>query len=184
MKSAEFAKQLRNQVIQLNIDGQKTIECKNLTAYLEEKIPELEQSDTSDHEVTVDFRLAHYQATVEGNSQMFASVLEYGKHALNSIMVINAGASVALLSLIGSLTTKESPLAGEKFALPLLLFVLGVVFSAFASGGSYCTQYYYAEQPNRVVGKRFHLATVVFVVCAYLIFIAGAFTVYFRLKHE
>ncbi len=182
MKSAEFAKLLRNEVIQLNIDGHKTIECKNLTAYLEEKIPELEKSDTSDHQVNVDFRLAHYQATIAGSSQMFASVLEYGKHALNSIMVINAGASVALLSLIGSLTTKESPLAGERFAFPLLLFVLGVVFSAVASGGSYCTQYFYTEQPDRLIGKRFHVATVVFVVCSYLIFIAGAFTVYFRLS--
>jgi len=182
MKSSEFAKLLRDDVIQLNIDGQKTIECKNLTAYLEEKIPELEKSETSDHEVHVDFRLAHYQATLDGNSQMFASVLDYGKHALNSIMVINAGASVALLSLIGSLTTQASPLAGARFALPLLLFVLGVVFSAVASGGSYCAQYFYVEQPDQIVGKRFHLATVLFVVCAYLIFIAGAFTVYSRLS--
>jgi hypothetical protein len=181
MKSSDFAKQLRDEVIQLTINGQKLIECKNLTHFLDEKIPELDEAETVENQVRVDFRLAHYQAQLESSSQMFESVLAYGKHALNAIMIINAGAAVALLSLIGSLTNAAMPTAGAKFAFPLLLFVLGVVFSALASGGSYCTQFFYAENSDQKAGRRFHIATVVFVVCAYLIFISGAFVTYFRL---
>lgn len=181
MKASEFATELKNEVVQLTIDGQKQIECKNLTKYLEEKIPKLDAAEAHEEQVTTDFRLAHYQAQLESDSRMFASVLDYGKHALNAVMLINAGASVALLSLIGSLTTATTPDAGSEFARPLLYFVLGVVCSALASGGSYCTQFFYAERTDQTVGKRFHIATVIFVISSYGLFIAGAFACYLRL---
>ncbi len=181
MKSSEFATQLRNEVIQLTINGQKTIDSKNLTKFLDEKIPLLEHAEKEDSNITIDFRLAHYQAEIQSNTQMFASVLDYGKHALNSAMIINAGAAVALLSLIGNIIGGD-PSAGSSYSTAVLWFVFGVLSAAIATGGAYCTQYFYTQAPEKPTGKRFHVTTVIFAIGSYGLFIAGALSSYFTLR--
>jgi len=181
MKASEFATRLQDEVLQLTINGQKTIETKNLTQFLEEKIPLLREAEKDDHDIAVDFRLAHYQAQIQSNTQMFASVLDYGKHALNAAMIINAGAAVALLSLVSSLCGRNIA-AGASYASALLLFVFGVLLAAMATGGAYCTQYFYTQSPETQNGKRFHVATVVFALASYGLFISGALSSYWALK--
>ena len=179
MRASQFATLLRDDVIKLNREGEKTISAKSLTRFLDEKIPLLEEAEKKDQVIAVDFRIEHYKAQIASNNQMFASVLDYGKHALNAAMIVNAGASVALLTLIGNLA--GSPAYAHfapRFASPVLLFVLGVLAAAMATGGAYCTQYFYTQTPDRPTGKRFHRATGFLSLASYAMFLAGAWRSY------
>ena len=53
MKASPFATELNNEVVQLSIDGQKQIECKNLIKYPEEKITKLDAAESHEEQVCV-----------------------------------------------------------------------------------------------------------------------------------
>ena len=178
MKASNFAMQLKNQLLQLAIDGNKTIPTTNLTQFLEEKIPELEAAEQTEQTVAVDFRVSHYQAQLDTNLKMFESVIEYGKHAMNAAMIVNAGAAVALLTLVGNLAAHSSSGPASPFARPILYFSIGVLVAAMAIGGAYLTQYLYAGNSESRAGKGFHVTTALFVICSYALFLLGAFNAY------
>ncbi len=174
MKASTFATSLRNEIIKLTLGKQTSISTKVLTQYLDERIPELENAEKHATAVTVDLQTAHYKAKTEVSLEMFASVLDYGKHALNAGMIINAGAAVSLLSFIGNLAARLQPAqVPNGLVIAMFLFVCGVGSAALATGGAYCTQYFYAEEKT-IVGIRYHIVTVIFAVSAYLLFFIGA----------
>ena len=53
MKASPFATELNNEVVQLSIDGQKQIECKNLIKYPEVKITKREAAESHEEQVCV-----------------------------------------------------------------------------------------------------------------------------------
>ncbi len=183
MKASDFSKQLRDEVNGLIANGQKNIACRALVRALEKNIPKLEEAEQKTRQVPLDFQLAHYEAQIAAKSQMFASVLDYGKHALNAAMIINAGAAVALLTLIGGLFAHSSQLA-VNYASPLLLFVVGVLAAAMAYGGAYCAQYFYTENSESKIGKSFHTLTVLFAIGSYALFLSGAISCYLILTSK
>ncbi|AHF94055.1 hypothetical protein OPIT5_04090 [Opitutaceae bacterium TAV5] len=189
MNASDFAKQLRKEVLRTDPKGKGTIQSRSLIKYLDNTIAQEAATASNDalpKQTSVELHLAHYNAQVQANlldrEQMFASILEYGKRSINAGMIINAGAAVAILSFIGSLTANPH-LSGAQFAESLLLFTGGVLVSALACGLSYCTQYWYYHYEKGRLGPVFHWATIVCVIGAYALFIVGAYASYLILKH-
>ena len=190
MKASAFATSLRDEIIKLTLAGQTSVATKQLTLFLDEKIPELEQAEGNGNPIPIDFQISHYKARQESAQQLFNSVIEYGKHALNAALIINAGAAISLLTFIGNLAVRLNLQSSASLANALVLFVLGVLAGAMAMGGAYCTQFYYAAEYYKMGGNtaqnkgaiRFHIATACFVVVAYVLFLSGAFISYSVLK--
>jgi hypothetical protein len=93
---------------------------------------------------------AKYGARVNSQLELFKSVIGSGQAALKSFFLLNGGAAVAVLALIGHLSTSATT-AGQvnKYALPLVSFACGLVFTSMAAGGTYLVQKAYAEKRKR-----------------------------------
>jgi len=94
--------------------------------------------------------LAEYSAKADAQLELFKSVIQSGESARKSFFLLNGGAAVAVLALIGHLSTSAitAPRV-NKFALPLLFFACGLLFAAMASGGTYLVQKAYADSRKR-----------------------------------
>jgi hypothetical protein len=85
-----------------------------------------------------------------GDLELFKSVIQSGESARKSFFLLNGGAAVAVLALIGHLSTSATTAAQvNKFAVPLLFFACGLLFAAMASGGTYLVQKAYADSRKR-----------------------------------
>ena len=67
----------------------------------------------------------------EPSDERIGHIVELGLNALKNAVLINAGACVALLALLGQ-DANKIPVAA--FAFPIVFFAGGVVASAFGSG--------------------------------------------------
>lgn len=85
-------------------------------------------------------------------------------------LAINGGAAVALLALLGHLTTSGGATASiPAFASPLLLFAWGVLSAAVASGFAYITQACFSCA-GRKTGWVFNVLSVALVIASYVCF--------------
>ncbi|SRR6266852_2927538 len=81
--------------------------------------------------------------------ESFKTAIDSGKNALQTAILINGGAAVALLAFLGNILTKDTPSrASLKFPLSaaLLCFGLGVLASALAAAFVYFAQSAHARQ--------------------------------------
>jgi len=86
----------------------------------------------------------------ERNMEVFRSCIMAGQSALKSIILINGGASVAVLSFMGVVVGKaEAPQAISFLSFSLLLFAIGVFFASVASGFTYLAQVSHADKAVR-----------------------------------
>ena len=135
--------------------------------------------------------LAQYQAIQGTRSNLFNSAIQTGQGALKCVILINGGAAVALLALIGNIWVK-----GAGFPVAALLmdstlgFTAGVFMGAIASGITYLAQCRYAKEFDEVdsennkkanmlsVGDLLKWLVVVFVVISYVLFGTGIWMAY------
>jgi hypothetical protein len=125
---------------------------------------------------------AKYRARVESGLELFKSVIQSGHAALKSLFLLNGGAAVAVLALVGHLST--SPIAAgqvNKFACPLLWFAVGLTFAAIASGLTYLVQRAYAGR-NRRRGGQLNALTVLLSICSIVAFVVGSGVAYFAIQ--
>jgi len=94
--------------------------------------------------------LAKRRAKANAQLELFKSVIQSGESARKSFFLLNGGAAVAVLALIGHLSTSTitAPQV-NKFAVPLLFFACGLLLVALASGGTYLVQKAYADSRKR-----------------------------------
>jgi hypothetical protein len=125
----------------------------------------------------------------EGYVEEFKATIQAGQAALKSAILINGGASVAILAFIGNLATSEK----SKALIPILscslaYFVFGTLVAAMASGGAYLSQAAYSkvnqEETTEATerwkkrGKAFQYTTIIFVIASYILFGLGALLTY------
>jgi hypothetical protein len=108
--------------------------------------------------------------------EMFRSVLEAGKEAKKSAMIINAGACVATLAFLGNLLPKSATLI-QDFPDALLSFAAGVLFVAISNGLAYPCQHYYRYGP-RWLGNAVNSCAIGLVVVSYFCFARGCWIAY------
>lgn len=94
---------------------------------------------------------AHSRQIAYGN-QLTGIAAESGENAIKAGAVINGGAAIALLALLGSVH-KDLPtavLAKQQLADCFLLYSSGVFLSAFASSIAYLTNTFYARSMQSI----------------------------------
>lgn len=124
-------------------------------------------------------------------SQMFRSVIDYGRDALKAAMLINGGAAIALLAFVGTIWSKKSAeAAAGSLACALASFSFGVLVAAVACAFAYCAQHFYADRTynwlvDRERSKKAHLRgrvfqwlCLAFVAISFLFFGNGVFVSY------
>lgn len=122
--------------------------------------------------------LAQYRADREFNLEFLRTVVNYGQAALKSSILVNGGASAALLAFIGKIWGEHySHEVVSSLTLAILLFVFGVLSGAIASGTAYITNYCYSERHN-TTAVVFHVLTLILVIGSYILFGIGAYKSY------
>lgn len=94
-----------------------------------------------------ELRLTEYQAVTQSNLEMFRSVMEAGKEALNALILIGGGAAIALISFLGNKADAE---LGKGLLLPLKLFGSAVLIGALCHGFRYLCQVTYSAEKVRI----------------------------------
>ncbi|MBS3911210.1 MAG: hypothetical protein KGZ70_10800 [Hydrogenophaga sp.] len=124
--------------------------------------------------------LAYYKASTDAEQEMFKSVIETAKTALSTSILVNGGATVALLAFLGNLLAKSQPAAAAMQAalnVSIICFALGVLLGAAATGTTYCAQYCYHRDFRRSA-VTFHVLTVVLILSTYIAFASGLIGAY------
>jgi hypothetical protein len=161
----------------LRAAGQQVVDIASLASFLR-AVESHAPVDTEIRKLQHDSALAQYKAERDIAIEMLRSIFETSKTALTTSILVNGGASVALLALIGSLAAGK-PATAIPLALiyALVAFATGVLFGAIATGTTYVTQYCY-EQHFRRSALGFHVFTVVLVLGTYAAFATGVVAAY------
>ena len=111
------------------------------------------------------------------NIATFKAATEAGQSALKSSMVINGGASVALLAFTGKIwNTSVSEVVASSLSSSIFIFCIGVLCAAFAAGTRYLSQLFFSTTYTKV-GTFFQILSIFTVVFSYFLFAYGAFEV-------
>ena len=122
----------------------------------------------------------YWQEILEKRKLAFESVIKYGESALKSAILINGGASVAILTFITQIWLK-SPEIISSLLYSLVCFVSGTFFSSCATGMAYFTQWHHLTEDDKNF-KRMRSITIWLVGLSYVLFFAGIFFTFFVLK--
>jgi hypothetical protein len=77
-------------------------------------------------------------AYTEHTSETYKSMISISVEAMKSLLLINGGAVIAVLTYLGTI---NNPTLASHAALPLAFFIGGLIFSVFTFVCSYLTQY-------------------------------------------
>ena len=119
--------------------------------------------------------LAQYDAENAQDRELFKAVITAGQSALKSAILINGGAAVALLAVIGgTLNTMHEKALMAWLLVSVILLVLGVLVAAIAAGLTYLAQrVYHLKDDNNRSGDAINNAVITLVVISYVLFAIG-----------
>jgi hypothetical protein len=158
-------------------NGQEFVSVSALLEYLT-TLDKDAQVDPEIRKLSHESSLAKYRADHETNLEMFKSVIEAGRTAVASCILINGGATVALLAYLGNFLSKNPDAsAPSALTLALVVFAVGVLLGAVASGMRYFTQYCYGSDWN-VAGSILNVVTIIVGLSTYVMFGIGVWNSY------
>jgi hypothetical protein len=182
MDVREAVGRIRDAVIQVQQSGQQFVAISPLLEFLQSV--ELQAPlDSETRKLQHDSNLAQYRAKVDNGIEMLRSVLDTAKTALTTSILVNGGATVALLAFLGNIIGKTPSVPEamwETLVLSVVFFACGVLAGAIATGSTYLAQYCYHEDWKRS-GIGFHITTIAFVFASYLTFLGGVISAYHAL---
>ena len=169
--------------------GLTSIDTQTLHSIFDNMDAQLSKGSVEPHPLEIEkFRsdlagsLAHSEQVNNWNLEGFKQVIALGQSTLKSIMIINGGASVAILAFLGNaLNTANSKVLILPFANSMRMFVFGVSLSAIAYALTYLSQLSYSgEKPwQQNTGIALHVLTSLAGASALVAFIWGANLAYF-----
>ena len=170
---------VRETLTKLQSSGQQSVEIAPLLDFIQraEVDPLFDGEIVRMHHET---ELTRLRGSQDGNLEMFRSVIETAKVALSTSILVNGGATVALLALVGTIVGKGP--AGSSIAPPSLVYALisfaaGVLLGAVATGSTYCSQYCYFQEYKRSAAT-FRILTIILVLSSYAAFLSGVVSAY------
>lgn len=116
---------------------------------------------------------------IELQLDLFRSVLTSAHSALKAIMVINGGAALALLTLIGNMMTKDMDSRILLLSRSIELFCYGLLAAVIAAGLTYGAQFCFLNALQLKVrwlypaGIIVQIVTIIVVITSYILFILG-----------
>ncbi len=181
MEAKELIEDLRSQLAEVKKQDRDVVSIKGLEDYLKNMEADVSES-VEIRRQHLQGQLAEFEARHKSTLELFKATVEAGKEALNSVILINGGAVVAILSFLGAVAVKgaEQKLAGY-LTLPLLQFGLGVFSGSFAFGVRYLSQACYGAYNERW-GNIFRAVAVVLTLAAYTSFAFGVSNAYLSFK--
>lgn len=178
MEPAEVIDELKAALSEVKAEGQESVTVFALEKFLERLRKDAGQSAEL-RRLEYQRILAGYDAETKHSIEMFKSVIEAGREALNALVLINGGAVVALLGFMSAAISKGFPQSlGASLTWPLLQFGFGVLMGALGFGARYFSQAFYSGK-RRKTGLAFTLLAILFAFGGYTLFglgIYGAFT--------
>ncbi len=198
MKSSEVIQTLKSTIEATKKADIENISLQTLEAYvnkLEEASKETPEGVAAGEAAMESYKanLNHWalsrQQEHEFDLEMLRAVIATGQSALKSAVLINGGASVAMLAFVGNIwqTKNEHMVTFVYLSSSLLNFVIGVLLSAIASGTTYISQAGYADEfgkHSQKIGKAAHLLTVLAIIASYIFFGYGAWLAYASMVSE
>ncbi|MGE0109621.1 MAG: hypothetical protein AB7S81_07675 [Bdellovibrionales bacterium] len=186
MPESKTLKELFNILESLHKEGHESVLVTNLIKYLADKNAghELAQKDFENTCRSNEIRTPI-------NVELLKAEIEAGGSALKTAILINGGATIALLAFIGNLITRTNTESHTSlfsaFITPLILFVAGVGFASAAMAIRYITQFFYTSCDVRGAkterhAKKAHIITIILGVLSLIAFIAGGTSSYQNLN--
>lgn len=182
MSVKEFAIQLLNSIKDVRTNSE-TLQCDNLISYLEKVIAtdpgDLSQNQIEHLKAQLQIMVEREKSNHASDLEMFRTVIQSGQNAVKTALLMNGGASVALLAFIGKLTEEQQSRI-PPFADALAIFVAGVFTIVVASGSTYLSQWFYAESETwkERTGLGFNLLSILLGLTSYGFFVWGMRTAY------
>ena len=175
MEVKDAIQNIKTALAQVQSSGKEFVHIPSLYTYLDE----LEKSapiSSQTRELQHQSNLEWYKAQQQQQLEMFRSVIATGQTALKTSLLINGGATVALLAFLGNIWSNPQGL-DLIYALSdsLGLFGLGVFFGAWATGTTYLTQSAYNHQHYKI-GNGLRILTIILVIATYILFLLGLLT--------
>jgi len=183
MDAREAIAKIRTTLVEVWESGQQAVAIPALLDFLR-AVEQESPLDSETRKLQHESNLAYYRAQREHAIEMLRTINESGKVALTTNILINGGATVALLAFLGNLAGKSSSgtfATPAPLALAILSFAGGVLLAAMATGLTYATNFFYGENWRRSAFW-FHVCTVTFGVGAYLAFLGGMVAAYHAFK--
>lgn len=156
MDGASALRELKSE-IQKIIDRDQTLNPQGTIDYIDLLLEEVAGGDATESErrrAIAELHLAAYTSqraaelqhlalVASSDLEAFRVTIQAGAIARKDLLIINGGASVALLALLGHFVASGKMQATMTFAPVLLSFSLGVVMCALCSGFTYASQAFY-----------------------------------------
>lgn len=157
----------------------KTLPLVKLREYLTDLKTAFGQS--SDSARAMQFRddaaLAEYRGQIDGHLELIRGTNQAGQAALRTVIIINGGAAAAQLAFLGTLISNGAIVWIHGIAWSLLLFVLGTLLGAVATGTTYLAAFL-ADSERQWRFHTFNGLAIGLVVVAYVMFACGAYSAY------
>ncbi|SMF96598.1 hypothetical protein SAMN02949497_4004 [Methylomagnum ishizawai] len=178
MNAKEFAQKLKQQIEVLKNDGIESIGTDNLIIYLAEYIESSADADIELQKANLQKWVEEHKFAYSERIELFKSVINSGQASLRTAFLMNGGATVALLTFIGHLSTSEK----VSIKIPLLAnslttFVFGIFIAALATGAVYLSELKFYSA-HRKVGLILNKLAISLGLISYLIFMAGTCMAY------
>ena len=181
METRDAIDRLKSDLAVIKSQGQEAVAIERLEDYLSV----LEKDAASSLESRkLDYQgiLASYDAKVKMDIELFKSVIEAGKEALNAVLIINGGAVIAFLGFLGSMLSKGGAEAlGLKLTVPLCSFGFGVLSAALGFGIRYLAQLGFARRHSSAwikAGHGLNVVSIFMAVTSYVLFGYGVYNAY------
>jgi hypothetical protein len=122
--------------------------------------------------------LETWKTEMHHSAVVYQEVNMQGQADMKAALLINGGASVAMLAFIGTAMNNgtESCLL-SKLCFSMLMFIAGVLSIAFAFGVTYLSGVAYSEEKIKLSSILVTIATIL-VVIGYVLFIIGSLNAY------
>ena len=169
-------------------NGLTSVSSKNLHSIFDQIEKGLEDNNSQIDPVSLEkFRsdlaasVAYHDHVHNWDIEGFKQVIALGQSALKSIMLINGGASVALLAFISNLATNASAkLPIPPFAESLRYFVIGVFLASAAFATTYLSQSFFdgEKEWQQRTGLTFQIITIAIGIFSFVSFFYGADAAY------
>jgi hypothetical protein len=158
------------------VDGEgKKIDPLALSSELDRIISE---TDSSNEHLWRKYH-SRFELWRETRLELTRAVISFGQVAIRSLVLINGGAAIAVLTFIGNFTQNQNSLMNE-LSYSLLSFCFGAAAAALVAGFAYVTQFLYdgfSKKASRI-GTAFHILAVFFAIASFTLFIVGVLTAF------
>lgn len=173
MEDKQVIQNIKTALGELQTSGTEFVSIPRLLLYLDEleqSVPTSRQLAEFQHQSNVEL----YKAEQQSNLEMFRAVITTGQSALKTSLLINGGATIAVLTFLGNMRTHPRGVGStfpleQSLAIALMWFGSGVLLAAIATGATYLNQSIYAHGLMKL-GNGFRIVVVTLVIGTYFVF--------------